>query len=191
MSQKMNGKKHSNQHTAVMTPNHPQWRAFLQQLCGSTALGKTGCLNDLRYSRRILRSMKRIDVAASIVFFKKHGGCCDCEVVMNVAQEPPIFIGEIEEVADALEGDLFEWLKQETRKLRRKDPYVVERAVQRALANVLAWDATFTRFFGQKNIDDEMGAFQAELVDRIHGVIAQASKSGQSSPQPPKQSAAA
>jgi len=193
MSKKTNGKSRSKQNLALMTPDHPQWQAFIKQLCGPTALGETGCLNDLRYSRRILKTMKQIDVAVSIAFFKDHGGCCDCEVVMNVAKEPPIFIGEIDEVADALEDALFEQLKQETRRLyrRRKDPYVVEQAVQRALTHVLAWDATFTRFFGRKNIDDEMGDFQAELVDRIHGVIKQANGVGQSSPQQPSQSSAA
>jgi hypothetical protein len=90
--------KHSRQtgsQDRVMTPRHPRWQQFLNQLCGPKSLGGSLCQKDHRFSRRILRAMGGIDVAASIAFFKEHGGlCCDCEVVMNVA-------GDMERLVEA------------------------------------------------------------------------------------------
>jgi hypothetical protein len=34
-----------------------------------------------------MERMGDIDIPASLEFFKAHGGCCDCEILMNVDPE--------------------------------------------------------------------------------------------------------
>jgi hypothetical protein len=80
----------------VMTPAHEKWDEFCNRL-----EGEEGCnfhedpvkgivwnctssgAHAHKHSRAILTSMK-CDVEASLEYFRKHGGYCDCEVLFNV-----------------------------------------------------------------------------------------------------------
>jgi hypothetical protein len=76
----------------AMRPGHPRWGEFLERLCGAEGCNFTTttwtCFggNDKRFSRRILTRMGFSEraIAASFAYFERHGGYCDCEVVMNV-----------------------------------------------------------------------------------------------------------
>jgi hypothetical protein len=54
-------------------------------------LAEAECQDDYRCSARILSALGGINVPASLAFFKAHGGCCDCEVLMNMAE--PLLLG--------------------------------------------------------------------------------------------------
>lgn len=71
-------------------PGHPLWDAFVTRLegpegCAFRSEGWT-CPGDHRLSMMILGRMGLGDagVLASIAYFRSHGGCCDCEVVLNL-----------------------------------------------------------------------------------------------------------
>lgn len=76
----------------LITPGHPRWEEFLDRLTGPFGLdvrnGGWHCAGgrDKRHSRRILFAMGLSPgaVAATLAFFERHGGYCDCEVWMNV-----------------------------------------------------------------------------------------------------------
>lgn len=84
-----------------MTPAHPRWREFCDYLggpdfcafrlrdpndplswtwnCDSRDKAKPFC-------RTILKAMGGFDIAATLAYFDRHGGHCDCEVLFNVDQ---------------------------------------------------------------------------------------------------------
>lgn len=94
----------------TMFPRHPRWSEFIDRLehglletedqetvddawryfsleenpftqaCGRDQLHR----DSFEVSRKILKDM-RLDVEASLGFFETHGGNCDCEVLLNVA----------------------------------------------------------------------------------------------------------
>lgn len=74
-------------------PAHPRWEEFLERLRGPEGCNFTEtswtCFGgtDKRFSRRILGRMGLSEqaIAASLAYFEDHGGCCDCEVVSDVA----------------------------------------------------------------------------------------------------------
>lgn len=68
---------------SIMTVGHPRWLEFLERQASETTT--RGC-DGLSHARRILPQMgfSLEEVAASLEYFKQHGGLCDCEVVMNV-----------------------------------------------------------------------------------------------------------
>ena len=77
-----------------ITPSHPKWEEFFDRLSGpegcdftETSARCTGGI-DRPFSRRILASLgfSEREIAASLGYFKRHGGYCDCEVVMNVGR---------------------------------------------------------------------------------------------------------
>ena len=77
----------------IMTPESPRWREFCDKL--DDAIGRHGCNStDTRLAKRLLRSMKCVDVEASVEYFEDHGGYCDCEILLNV---DPGFLGLITE----------------------------------------------------------------------------------------------
>ena len=65
----------------LMTLDNPRWHEFTHEL--GSALTENRCRNDLFQARRLLREME-VDVEASVMYLEKHGGFCDCEVLMNV-----------------------------------------------------------------------------------------------------------
>lgn len=73
----------------ILTPKHRYWSAFyfrLDQMINTHVHGKPvfRCYNDLRHSKKILKSLHNIDVEGSVEFLKNRGGYCDCEVITNV-----------------------------------------------------------------------------------------------------------
>jgi hypothetical protein len=73
-----------------MTPEHPRWEEFCERLDaaleGSPA-GCNGCGHPAGHeaARSILATMDDVDVAASLAYFREHGGHCDCEILLNLA----------------------------------------------------------------------------------------------------------
>ena len=82
----------------VMNPDHPRWAEFIAQLSGPVGLAEAECQDDYRYSERILGAMGGISIPASLAFFNNHFGCCDCEVLGNMAE--PLLLS-----SPAVEGD--------------------------------------------------------------------------------------
>ncbi|MDA3789781.1 MAG: DUF2695 domain-containing protein [Desulfobacula sp.] len=75
----------------VLTPSHRLWPTFRKKLDDAVTIYADGklknqCNGDLSLTTKILESMKNIDVKETIIFFKQHGGSCDCKVIMNVAR---------------------------------------------------------------------------------------------------------
>jgi len=67
----------------IMTPESPRWPEFTKRL--EDALNQHGCDSKTRpLAKKLLTSMKCVDVEASLEYFSDHGGYCDCEILMNV-----------------------------------------------------------------------------------------------------------
>lgn len=76
-----------------MTPNNPFWNAFIERLWTALAFEYDAdgepvdweCQNDRRHTVDALRDLGLTfhGVKASLALFRKHGGFCDCEVLMN------------------------------------------------------------------------------------------------------------
>lgn len=81
--------------TPLMTPLHPSWLGFVDQLTAACDFRYVGpgpenirwnCDHDLRRARKLLESYG-VDVLGSLQYFRLHGGFCDCEVLFNVDQQ--------------------------------------------------------------------------------------------------------
>jgi hypothetical protein len=84
----------------VMTPQHKDWARFCELLEGPEGCdfkedpknkgGFTSKCNgkiDRPLATKILkRYFPRVNVYASLDFFERHGGFCDCEILLNVEQ---------------------------------------------------------------------------------------------------------
>lgn len=78
----------------IMTPTNPRWDEFTEKLGGEDGCnfrekdGKTiwtcNGEKDRPFARKILTEMGDIDIDATMEFFNKHGGYCDCEILFNV-----------------------------------------------------------------------------------------------------------
>jgi hypothetical protein len=75
-----------------MLPRHGRWNEFVSRLRGPEGChyhaGLWTCFGDLRFTKKILGQMD-LDAASievSTIYFKDHGGFCDCEVLLNVAR---------------------------------------------------------------------------------------------------------
>jgi hypothetical protein len=73
----------------ILTPSHKYWRALryrLDQMVNTHVEGKPqfNCKHDLSNTRKILKSLPKIDVEGTIQQYQELGGYCDCEVLMNV-----------------------------------------------------------------------------------------------------------
>jgi hypothetical protein len=72
----------------VLTPNSVErWFEFMDKLGEALFAGlaeddrrSSLCEHDHRFATKIMSEMGGIDIPASLAFFRKHGGCCDCEV---------------------------------------------------------------------------------------------------------------
>jgi hypothetical protein len=66
--------------SVVMTPVHPRWGAFIDQLSRAVI-----CAATTDNARHVLESMGGIDVDASLEALRRLNGRCDCEIVFQVA----------------------------------------------------------------------------------------------------------
>jgi hypothetical protein len=87
----------------LMSPNHPQWDEFLEELDGPHGcnfhMAVPDDQNSMRWtcdsgderplSRRILAEMglTEMEIEESLSYFSEHGGFCDCEILFNVGGE--------------------------------------------------------------------------------------------------------
>ena len=82
-----------------IVPGHERWNEFVERLEGpegcwlrtnddGAVIGD--CDNGLERSTRILRAMgcNAAEVKVTLEYFRRHGGYCDCEVLLNVDVEP-------------------------------------------------------------------------------------------------------
>jgi len=71
----------------LMRPEHEQWKHFYEML--AEACKTEGCdSHSTRLAKRILSEhFPAINAAASVKFFQKNGGFCDCEILMNVESQ--------------------------------------------------------------------------------------------------------
>jgi hypothetical protein len=79
----------------TMTPEHPQWDAFMDLLTGPEGCnfhkGKKGhewnCGHGFErpLTKAILeKHFPQVDIEGSLAFFESHSGYCDCEIAFNV-----------------------------------------------------------------------------------------------------------
>lgn len=75
-----------------MTPEHPRWEEFCERLGGPEGCDfredteAFRCAGDFSLATAILKRMGLSEdaVAASLAHFEESGGCCDCEILLNV-----------------------------------------------------------------------------------------------------------
>ena len=67
---------------SVITPDHPRWNDFIEEL--SKALI---CTRTTENARRVLESMEGIDVEASLAALRLLNGRCDCEIVFAIGDQ--------------------------------------------------------------------------------------------------------
>jgi len=77
----------------AMTPRHPRWNEFTERLEGAEGInyrvdgngkGEWKCHGNHKLAISILETMEDIDIPKSLKYFEKHGGYCDCEILLNV-----------------------------------------------------------------------------------------------------------
>jgi hypothetical protein len=68
----------------VLTPDHNFWRALGIRLNDSLLHPNERCYGDLRFTKKILKSLPGIDVEETMSSFKKIGGNCDCHVLHSI-----------------------------------------------------------------------------------------------------------
>jgi hypothetical protein len=92
-ARRMPGNKMENPMAEILTPDSDRWDAFTNTLFLTLYPDgvdkRTTCLGDSgpgvhRYAKEIMQDMGGVDVAASLEYFKAHGGYCDCEILLNV-----------------------------------------------------------------------------------------------------------
>ena len=83
----------------ILTPASPRWGLFIRLLenvlmeempadtwrCGSDGSGGS----KHRYAEAVLTELDGIDIDGTLAFFWRHGGYCDCEVLLNVDPDLP------------------------------------------------------------------------------------------------------
>jgi hypothetical protein len=82
----------------IMKPGHPRWSEFIGRLKGPEGcnfiaheLGNPAsityrCLGGKDKSKAIaiMKEMGGLNIRGSLLYFEKHGGFCDCEILFNV-----------------------------------------------------------------------------------------------------------
>lgn len=66
----------------IMTPANFRWDEFVS--CLGEVAGKCNTSKERPLARSILEEMGNVDIEASMEYFDKHGGYCDCEILFNV-----------------------------------------------------------------------------------------------------------
>jgi hypothetical protein len=77
----------------IMTPNHPRWDDFCQELEGENGCNfREDSFNwdckggyDKSKTEKILKNYN-VNIQESLKYFEEHGGHCDCEILFNVAK---------------------------------------------------------------------------------------------------------
>jgi len=84
----------------IMTPDNPRWQEFGEGLAGPEGINvregfpvDCDCLGWPK-STKILESMGNIDIEGTLRYFDECGGCCDCEVLLNV---DPLELEDVDE----------------------------------------------------------------------------------------------
>ena len=85
---------------SVLTPQNPRWGEFVDRLSaalyvddeswqcdGDESNNRTTPEQVHRHAKGVMATMGGIDTAASLDFFKAHGGYCDCEILLNVVRD--------------------------------------------------------------------------------------------------------
>lgn len=78
----------------VLTPKSNRWNAFTERLNGKDGCNFKGIGKDITWTcdnsrkrplaRKILEKMGNINIPATMRYFSRHGGYCDCEILFNV-----------------------------------------------------------------------------------------------------------
>ena len=80
--------------TTVVTPESPEWEAFVDALFDATE--RNGCDGDEgeaapgcvhRHAKAVMTSMGGIDIEKTLDYYEDHGGYCDCEILLNVDRD--------------------------------------------------------------------------------------------------------
>lgn len=77
----------------IMDKRNVNFTEFIEELdkkCNFRGQGdemKWDCGNDHQFCKEILQNYENIDIEATIKYFEKNGGHCDCEVLFNVAKQ--------------------------------------------------------------------------------------------------------
>lgn len=83
----------------TMTPWHPRWIEFLSRLeapegcsfqVGADSLPNSttwlcSCRSNKDKAIKILETMDGVNIPASLRYFERKGGFCDCQILFNVA----------------------------------------------------------------------------------------------------------
>ena len=81
----------------VMRPEHPRWGEFMLRLAGELYVGldqkdikvhlvRCSGTCDKPISRKLLEEFGNINIDRTFRYFERHGGWCDCEVLIKVAK---------------------------------------------------------------------------------------------------------
>ena len=65
----------------VMTPDHPRWKFFIEELSRSLI-----CTRTTQNAQRVLKAMGKLDVEASLEALRLLHGRCDCEIVFELGE---------------------------------------------------------------------------------------------------------
>jgi len=78
----------------ILTPRHKDWKKFIEKLHGERGcqvnrnnpekVFRWRCNSDYTFTNRIFETMDNIDIENTIDFLQRHGGFCDCEILLNV-----------------------------------------------------------------------------------------------------------
>lgn len=66
----------------IMTPSHPKWDAFKFKLIRVS--NKCDSISKKQTELILIKDFPEVNLKRSINFFEKHGGFCNCEILMNV-----------------------------------------------------------------------------------------------------------
>lgn len=86
----------NNNKQQIVNPQHPLWENFCERLEGAEGCDfktdENGKITwkckggmDKSKARTILETMENVNIDATLNYFKRHGGHCDCEILFNVA----------------------------------------------------------------------------------------------------------
>jgi hypothetical protein len=69
----------------ILTPSSNRWYEFGDMLFQRLGCDLPGlCNGDYHHAKTATALMGGIDIEGSVAYFKKHGGYCDCEILLNV-----------------------------------------------------------------------------------------------------------
>jgi hypothetical protein len=78
----LNNTKKANR--VILTRDHNYWRALGIRLNDLLIQPNGGCNGELRFTKKILKSLPGIDVEETLSSFQEIGGNCDCHVLHSI-----------------------------------------------------------------------------------------------------------